>query len=51
MINKFPSREYLMNCLTASCYIPIYSMGYFANAPVVDNEVFFYLTIGKIFNF
>lgn len=43
MISTFPSRKYLMNALTASCYIPVYSMGYFANAPQIDNVVKFFL--------
>ncbi|KAI6227259.1 Patatin-like phospholipase domain-containing protein 4 [Aphelenchoides fujianensis] len=38
MISKYPSREYLALCLNASCFIPIYSSGYYAVPPVVDDE-------------
>ncbi|VDK45569.1 unnamed protein product [Anisakis simplex] len=40
IVSKFKSREYLIKCLSASCFIPMYSMGFnaFANPPVIDNE-------------
>ncbi|MFH4978305.1 hypothetical protein AB6A40_005014 [Gnathostoma spinigerum] len=39
LVSEFRSREYLIQCLMASCYIPIYSMGFRAEPPVIDNAV------------
>ncbi|CAJ0606987.1 unnamed protein product [Cylicocyclus nassatus] len=36
LINKFKDKEHLLQCLMASCYIPMYSMGYGAQAPIID---------------
>ncbi|EFP06200.1 hypothetical protein CRE_13800 [Caenorhabditis remanei] len=38
IINKFDSREHLISCLLASCYIPMYSMGYRGVPPVINEE-------------
>ncbi|KAI6204604.1 Patatin-like phospholipase domain-containing protein 4 [Aphelenchoides besseyi] len=51
IVSNFPSRvspqfltvfillqEYLALCLNASCFIPIYSSGYYAIPPVIDQE-------------
>ncbi|ULT89462.1 hypothetical protein L5515_007977 [Caenorhabditis briggsae] len=38
MINKFDSRDHLISCLLASCYIPMYSMGYRGVPPVINEE-------------
>ncbi|KAH7728958.1 Patatin-like phospholipase family protein [Aphelenchoides avenae] len=38
MITHYPSREYLRKCLMASCYIPMYSMGYYGVPPELDGE-------------
>ncbi|KAI6180485.1 Patatin-like phospholipase domain-containing protein 4 [Aphelenchoides besseyi] len=38
IVSKFSSREYLALCLNASCFIPIYSSGYYAIPPVIDQE-------------
>ncbi|EPB65018.1 hypothetical protein ANCCEY_15919, partial [Ancylostoma ceylanicum] len=32
------SREHLLQCLMASCYIPMYSMGYGAEPPHIDGD-------------
>ncbi|VDK59928.1 unnamed protein product [Cylicostephanus goldi] len=39
LINKFKSKEHLLQCLMASCYIPMYSMGYGGRAPIIDGIV------------
>jgi hypothetical protein len=39
IVCQYPSKEYLNSCLNASCFIPIYSSGYHAEAPRIDNEV------------
>ncbi|WKX93539.1 hypothetical protein Q1695_011090 [Nippostrongylus brasiliensis] len=36
MVSRYSSREHLIQCLLASCYIPLYSSGYAGEAPVVD---------------
>lgn len=38
MINKFDSRDHLISCLLASCYIPMYSMGYKGVPPIINQE-------------
>ncbi|CAI2354993.1 unnamed protein product [Caenorhabditis sp. 36 PRJEB53466] len=38
MINQFDSRDHLISCLLASCYIPMYSMGYRGVPPVINEE-------------
>ncbi|KAI6179658.1 Patatin-like phospholipase domain-containing protein 4 [Aphelenchoides besseyi] len=38
MVSEYANREYLARCLSASCFIPIYSSGYYAVPPVIDNE-------------
>lgn len=42
ILSRFNSRDYLVRCITASCFIPLYSMGsdMMAQPPVIDNEVF-----------
>uniref|UniRef100_A0A1I7XEV7 PNPLA domain-containing protein n=1 Tax=Heterorhabditis bacteriophora TaxID=37862 RepID=A0A1I7XEV7_HETBA len=40
LISKFPNREYLIKCLMASCYIPIYSMGYTSQPPVINGNLY-----------
>jgi hypothetical protein len=40
MISSYPSREYLLQCLMASCYIPVYSMGYYGTPPEIDDEFY-----------
>lgn len=42
MINKFDSRDHLISCLLASCYIPMYSMGYKGVPPIINQEVHLY---------
>lgn len=39
IVSQYESKDYLTMCLNASCYIPMYSSGYYAEAPHVDNEV------------
>ena len=39
IVCSFPSRDYLLRCLSASCYIPMYSSGYYAVPPIIDDEV------------
>ncbi|RCN42332.1 phospholipase, patatin family [Ancylostoma caninum] len=39
LICHFSSREHLLQCLMASCYIPMYSMGYGAEPPHIDGDV------------
>ncbi|CAD6198435.1 unnamed protein product [Caenorhabditis auriculariae] len=38
VVSHYSSRTNLVHYLLASCYIPMYSMGYSANAPVVDGK-------------
>lgn len=38
MVNKFESRDHLISCLLASCYIPMYSMGYRGVPPIINEE-------------
>ncbi|GMR33155.1 hypothetical protein PMAYCL1PPCAC_03350, partial [Pristionchus mayeri] len=38
LVSTYPDREYLIKCLNASCYIPMYSMGLTAPPPVIDGE-------------
>uniref|UniRef100_A0A7I4Y2E7 PNPLA domain-containing protein n=1 Tax=Haemonchus contortus TaxID=6289 RepID=A0A7I4Y2E7_HAECO len=38
LICNYSSRNHLIQCLMASCYIPMYSMGYGAEAPVIDGQ-------------
>ncbi|EYC01717.1 hypothetical protein Y032_0105g3703 [Ancylostoma ceylanicum] len=38
LISHFSSREHLLQCLMASCYIPMYSMGYGAEPPHIDGD-------------
>uniref|UniRef100_A0A0N5AVA5 PNPLA domain-containing protein n=1 Tax=Syphacia muris TaxID=451379 RepID=A0A0N5AVA5_9BILA len=42
LVSRFSSRKHLMDCLCASCYIPMYSMGFDYNAPrpMIDNETY-----------
>ncbi|VDN59675.1 unnamed protein product [Dracunculus medinensis] len=42
ILSRFNSRDYLVRCITASCFIPLYSMGsdMMAQPPVIDNEVY-----------
>ncbi|VDD93319.1 unnamed protein product [Enterobius vermicularis] len=42
LVSHFVSRSHLMDCLFASCYIPMYSMGLDFNAPrpLIDDEVY-----------
>lgn len=39
MVGEFTDREFLINSLLASCYIPMYSNGYYAEPPKLNNEV------------
>ncbi|TKR80337.1 hypothetical protein L596_014423 [Steinernema carpocapsae] len=36
LMSAFENREYLMRCLMASCFIPLYSSGIRSEAPVID---------------
>ncbi|KHN80539.1 Patatin-like phospholipase domain-containing protein 4 [Toxocara canis] len=40
LVSRYSSREHLIKCLAASCFIPMYSMGFdaFAVPPIIDNE-------------
>uniref|UniRef100_A0A8R1IPE1 PNPLA domain-containing protein n=1 Tax=Caenorhabditis japonica TaxID=281687 RepID=A0A8R1IPE1_CAEJA len=38
IISRFDSREHLIKCLLASCYIPMYSMGYRGLPPIINDE-------------
>ncbi|KAL6733963.1 hypothetical protein Aduo_004555 [Ancylostoma duodenale] len=38
LISRFSSRDHLLQCLMASCYIPMYSMGYGAEPPHIDGD-------------
>ncbi|KAK0403788.1 hypothetical protein QR680_017122 [Steinernema hermaphroditum] len=40
LISSFETREYLLNCLMASCFIPLYSSGITANAPEIDGVAY-----------
>jgi hypothetical protein len=45
LISQYPTKDYLARCLGASCFIPMYSSGYYAQPPRIDEEVgFFNLT-------
>lgn len=37
--DDFKTKEDLLKGLCASCYVPIFSAGFFADPPVVDGEV------------
>ncbi|CAI5451547.1 unnamed protein product [Caenorhabditis angaria] len=37
LINKFDNRDHLISVLLASCYIPMYSMGYNGKPPIIEN--------------
>lgn len=39
LISQFSSREHLLQCLMASCFIPMYSMGYGSDGPIIDGHV------------
>ncbi|VDM71328.1 unnamed protein product [Strongylus vulgaris] len=39
LVCQFKNREHLLQCLMASCYIPMYSMGYGAEPPIIDGHV------------
>ena len=47
IVSTYPNKEYLIKCLLASCYIPIYSLGYYGVAPEIDGEVIFVLILGQ----
>jgi predicted acylesterase/phospholipase RssA len=38
IVSTYPDKEYLIKCLLASCFIPIYSMGYYGVPPELDGE-------------
>jgi hypothetical protein len=38
IVSTYPDKEYLIKCLLASCFIPIYSMGYYGIPPELDGE-------------
>uniref|UniRef100_A0A0K0CSU4 PNPLA domain-containing protein n=1 Tax=Angiostrongylus cantonensis TaxID=6313 RepID=A0A0K0CSU4_ANGCA len=38
LISQFSSRDDLLKCLMASCFIPLYSMGYGAEPPIIDDQ-------------
>lgn len=40
LVSRYTSREHLIKCLSASCFIPLYSMGFDISAvpPLIDNE-------------
>jgi len=40
MVSQFPSKEYLARVLSASCFIPVYSGGYYAAPPIIDGETY-----------
>ncbi|CAI4229898.1 unnamed protein product [Auanema sp. JU1783] len=40
LVKSFPTREHLIKCLLASCYIPIYSMGYAGQPPVIEDVAY-----------
>uniref|UniRef100_A0A915D6Y7 PNPLA domain-containing protein n=1 Tax=Ditylenchus dipsaci TaxID=166011 RepID=A0A915D6Y7_9BILA len=40
LVSVFPTREYLLQCLMASCYIPLYSMGIYGTPPEIDGELY-----------
>lgn len=39
IVSTYPSKEYLTKTLGASCFIPMYSSGYYAEPPRIDDEV------------
>jgi len=39
IISDFHSREYLMQCLMASCFVPFYSMGPYGRGIAFDDEI------------
>lgn len=39
LVSHYPTKEYLAQCLGASCFIPMYSNGYYAEPPKIDDEV------------
>lgn len=39
LVSHYTNKEYLARCLGASCFIPIYSSGYYAEPPTIDEEV------------
>ncbi|KAI6192354.1 Patatin-like phospholipase domain-containing protein 4 [Aphelenchoides bicaudatus] len=38
IVSSYPNRDYLARCLSASCFIPMYSSGYYAAPPRIDDE-------------
>ncbi|GMR50714.1 hypothetical protein PMAYCL1PPCAC_20909, partial [Pristionchus mayeri] len=38
LVSTYPDRAYLITCLSASCYIPMYTSGLTAPVPVIDGE-------------
>ncbi|VDM56407.1 unnamed protein product [Angiostrongylus costaricensis] len=38
LISQFSSRDDLLKCLMASCFIPLYSMGYGTEPPIIDGQ-------------
>ncbi|KAI1716868.1 patatin-like phospholipase domain-containing protein [Ditylenchus destructor] len=40
IVSEFPTRDYLLDCLMASCYIPYYSTGPFGYPPKIDGDYY-----------
>ncbi|CAD5231057.1 unnamed protein product [Bursaphelenchus okinawaensis] len=40
IVDRFKDRDHLVQCLLASCYIPMYSMGYYATPPEIDGQLY-----------
>ncbi|CAD5234033.1 unnamed protein product [Bursaphelenchus xylophilus] len=40
IVSDFRDRAHLVQCLLASCYIPMYSMGYYATPPEIDGNLY-----------
>ncbi|GMT03209.1 hypothetical protein PENTCL1PPCAC_25383, partial [Pristionchus entomophagus] len=38
LVSVYQDRDYLIKCLNASCYIPMYSMGITAPVPLIDGQ-------------
>lgn len=50
LVSVYPTREYLITSLNASCYIPMYSMGLTAPPPELDGQVYGRREYGGIMN-
>jgi len=40
VVSQFSSKEYLARVLSASCFIPVYSGGYYGAPPLIDDETY-----------